>query len=120
MFKIKKANLDPYISALIVIFAINVYLKWRFFYGLVMADDFSYGVYSYSMFRVPLPWDMSMDFRALRFSLLLPVALLFKIFSPTEFVAVLYPLTASFGTIFVVYLIGRSFMVPELEYLLLL
>ena len=40
MFKIKKANLDPYISALIVIFAINVYLKWRFFYGLVMADDF--------------------------------------------------------------------------------
>ena len=113
MFKIKKIKLDPYISALIVIFVINAYLKWRFFYGLVMADDFSYGVYSYSMFRVPLPWDMSLDFRALRFSLLLPVALLFKIFSPTEFVAVLYPLAASVGTIFVVYLIGRKLYGPK-------
>ena len=97
MLKIKKADFNPYILALIAIFAINVFFKWHFFSGLVMADDFSYGVYSYSLFRLPLPWNMDMDFRALRFTLLLPVAILFRFLPPTEFVAVLYPMILSFG-----------------------
>ena len=109
----KNPRLNPYTFALIVILAVSAYLKWRFFYGLVMADDFSYGVYSFKMFRDPLPWDMSMDFRTLRLTLLLPVAVLFKIFPPTEFVSVLYPMAASFGTIIVVYLAGKKLSGPK-------
>ncbi|MFC1552201.1 ArnT family glycosyltransferase [Candidatus Latescibacterota bacterium] len=98
---------NPYSIALLVILMINALLKWRFFSGLALADDFSYGVYSYSMFRLPLPWDMTMDFRVLRVTLLLPVVLLFRFLPPIEFVAVLYPLLISFGSIILVYLIGR-------------
>ncbi|MFC1542231.1 ArnT family glycosyltransferase [Candidatus Latescibacterota bacterium] len=113
MLKLKNPRLNPYTFALIVIFAISAYLKWRFFYGLVMSDDFSYGVYAYRLFREPLPWDMNMDFRTLRFSLLLPVAVLYRIVSPSEFVTVLYPIVASFGTILMVYLIGKKLVGPN-------
>ena len=51
---------DPYMIALLVIIAVNVILKWRFFIGLSEADDFSYGVYSYSMFRLPMSWDITL------------------------------------------------------------
>jgi len=112
MLRIKKTGFNQYTLALIVIFAINGFFKWYFFSGLVMADDFSYGVYSYSLFRLPLPWNMDMDFRVLRFALLLPVALLFRFLPPTEFVAVLYPMILSFGAILLGYLIGRKLYGP--------
>lgn len=95
-------------GVLLAILALNALLKFRFFSGLTQADDFSYGVYSYSFFRLPLPWDMTLDFRALRLSLLLPVALLFRVLPPTEFVAVLYPTLASLGMVVLVFLIGRK------------
>jgi len=112
MLKIKETAFNQYTLALIVIFAINGFFKWHFFSGLVMADDFSYGVYSYSLFRLPLPWNMDMDFRTLRFALLLPVALLFRFLPPTEFVAVLYPMILSFGSILLGYLIGKKLYGP--------
>ncbi|MFC1574425.1 glycosyltransferase family 39 protein, partial [Candidatus Latescibacterota bacterium] len=108
--RIKKP--DRYVLALLVIIAINIVLKWQFFCGLVQADDFSYGVYSYTMFRDIWPWSEDMDFRMLRFGFMLPAALLFKIFPPTEFVAVLYPMMASFGTIVLVYVIGKLLFGP--------
>ncbi|HDY89105.1 MAG TPA: hypothetical protein ENH82_13450 [bacterium] len=95
-------------AILCFILIINALLKWRFFCGLNQADDFQYGVYSYTMFRLPLPWDMSMDFRALRLALLLPVNLLFRFISPNSIVPILYPLLISFGTVFMVYIIGRK------------
>ncbi|HUT63144.1 MAG TPA: hypothetical protein VMZ04_04220, partial [Anaerolineae bacterium] len=105
----KKTNfINPYNAALIFIFILNAFLKWRFFCGLVQADDFSYGVYSFTMFRLPLPWDMSMDFRVLRLALLMPVAFLFLFLPPGELTAVLYPLAVSFGTVLMVYLISRK------------
>ncbi|MQY78512.1 MAG: hypothetical protein GH151_04845 [Bacteroidetes bacterium] len=112
MIAINKKNFDPYIITLILIFVINALIKWRFFNGLVMADDFTYGLYSYSLLRIPLPWNMDMDFRALRFTLLLPVAVLFRFLPPIEFVAVLYPLLLSFGTLLLVFLIGRKLYGP--------
>jgi hypothetical protein len=104
---------DYTLWALLVILLVNALLKWRFFCGLCQADDFSYGVYSFSFFRLPLPWDMTMDFRALRLSLLLPVSFLFRIFGPSEFAAVLYPMLLSFGTIVFIYLIGRKLYGPH-------
>ncbi len=104
--------LDPYLWALLGILFLNALLKWHFFSGLTQADDFSYGVYSFSFFKLPLPWDLTMDFRALRLAMLLPVALLFRILPPTEFVAVLWPMTASFGIIVLVFLIGRKLHGP--------
>lgn len=98
---------DPYTIILVSIIVVNALLKWSFFCGLNQADDFSYGMYAYSLFRVPMSWDMQMDFRILRMTLLLPVSFLFRVFSPTEFVAVVYPMILSFGTIVLVYLIGR-------------
>ncbi len=113
MLRLKKSRVNPYAVVLVCILAINAYLKWKYFYGLVMADDFSYGVYAFRLFRQGLPWDMSMDFRTLRLTLLLPVAVLFKLFPPNEFVAVIYPMTASFGTIILVYLIGKKLVSPK-------
>jgi hypothetical protein len=108
-----KKSIDYMLWALILIILINVLLKWRFFCGLCQADDFSYAVYSYSFFRLPLPWDLSMDFRALRLSLLLPVSLIFRILGPSEFAAVLYPMLASTGTLILTYLIGKKFYGPN-------
>lgn len=108
-----KKSIDYTLWALFFILIINALLKWRFFCGLCQADDFSYGVYSYSFFRLPLPWDLSMDFRALRLSLLLPVSLLFRIFGPSEFTTVLYPMFLSFGTVVLVYLIGKKLYGPH-------
>lgn len=105
-------TVDRCLWALLGIFVLNVLLKWHFFSGLTQADDYSYGVYSYSFFRLPLPWDMTMDFRALRLALLLPVSLLFTFLPPNEFVAVLWPMTASFGIIALVFLIGRKLYGP--------
>ncbi|MCD6307373.1 MAG: glycosyltransferase family 39 protein [Candidatus Latescibacteria bacterium] len=104
----KAAYRDPYLAALLLILALNAVLKWRFFSGLCEADDFSYGVYAYSFGRIPLPWDMSMDFRVLRVTLLMPVALLFRFLPPVETVAVLYPMLVSFGTVALAFLIGRK------------
>lgn len=103
---------DPYLWALLGILFLNAVLKWHFFSGLTQADDFSYGVYSFSFFKLPLPWDMTMDFRSLRLALLLPVTLLFRFLPPTEFVAVLWPMFASFGIIVLVFLIGRKLHGP--------
>ncbi|MHB9027139.1 MAG: ArnT family glycosyltransferase [Candidatus Latescibacterota bacterium] len=105
---VSKRRIDPSWWMLLGILALNALLKWRFFSGLTQADDFSYGVYSFSLFRLPLPWDMTLDFRALRLALLLPVGLLFRALPPGEFVAVLYPMLASFGMIALVFLIGRK------------
>ena len=102
-----KKRLDPAYGVLAAILAVNLFLKIRFFSGLCQADDFSYGVYAFSFFRLPLPWDMTVDFRALRLSLLLPVSLIFRVLPPGEFTAVLYPTLASFGTVVLVFLIGR-------------
>jgi len=90
------------------ILAVNLLLKVRFFSGLTQADDFAYGVYAFSFFRIPLPWDMTLDFRALRLALLLPVSFLFRLVPPGEIAAVLYPTVASFGTVVLVFLIGRK------------
>ena len=97
----------PPLAILGAVLVLNVLLKWRFFCGLVQADDMSYGVYAFSLFRLPMSWEMDMDFRSLRLALLLPVALLFRILPTTELVAVLYPMALSFGTIVLVWLIGR-------------
>ncbi len=105
---VQKRNIYHSWWVLTGILALNALLKWRFFSGLSQADDFSYGVYGYSLFRLPLPWDMTMDFRVLRLSLLLPVNLLFRVLPTTEFVAVLYPMLASFGMIALIFLIGRK------------
>ncbi len=103
-----KRRVDVSVWLLLGIIALNAALKWRFFSGLTQADDFSYGVYSYTFFRLPLPWDMTMDFRALRLALLLPVSLVFRLLPPSEFAAVLYPMLASFAMIPLVFLIGRK------------
>ena len=104
----KPTKIDPYSAVLLLILALNAVLKWRYFCGLVAADDFSYSVYSYSMFRLPMSWDMSMDFRVLRLALLLPVTFLFRFLPPVDFVAVLYPMAVSFGSVVLVYLIGKK------------
>ena len=106
--KLKNIIFDKYVIALALIFVLNAFFKWRYFSGLVMADDFSYGVYSYRLFRVPLPWDMNIDFRMFRLSFLIPVSILYKFLPPTEFTAVLYPMALSFGTVLMVYLIGKK------------
>jgi len=108
VLKTSKQGERPYIIALALILVLNAVLKRRFFCGLVEADDFSYAVYSFSMFRIPMSWDMSMDFRVLRLALLLPVAFLFRFLPPAEVVAVLYPMAVSFGSIVLVYLIGKK------------
>ena len=100
-------RLDPAYGVLAAILAVNLLLKIRFFSGLTQADDFSYGVYAYSFFRLPLPWDMTVDFRAFRLALLLPVSLIFRVLPPGELTAVLYPTLASFGIVALVFLIGR-------------
>ena len=41
------------VAILGAILVLNALLKWQFFCGLVQADDFSYGVYSFSMFPSP-------------------------------------------------------------------
>ena len=112
MRDLSKKVIQPELVMLIVAILVSAIFKSLYFNGLVMADDFSYGVYSFSLFREPLPWDMSIDFRALRFSLLLPVALLYKILPPTEVVSVLYPLVLSFGVIVIVNNIGRKLAGP--------
>jgi len=94
--------------ALGLILLINAALKWKFFCGLVEADDFSYALYSFSLYRIPMPWDMSMDFRVLRLAFIFPVAMLFRFLPPTELVAVIFPMAASFGTIVMVFLIGKK------------
>ncbi|HDY86964.1 MAG TPA: hypothetical protein ENH82_02480 [bacterium] len=109
---VKKDLFNKYVIALILIFILNAFLKWRFFCGLVMADDFSYGVYAYRLFRIPLPWDMSIDFRMLRFSFLVPVSILYKFLPTVELTAVLFPMALSFGTVFLVYLIGKKLYGP--------
>ena len=109
---IRKRKPDRYVPALLVVIVINIMLKWQFFCGLVQADDFSYGVYSYTMFRDIWPWSEDMDFRMLRFGLLLPPALFFRIFPLTEFIAVLFPMIASVGTIILVFFIGRLLFGP--------
>ncbi len=103
----KRLQSVPPAAWLAAILVLNALLKWRFFTGLSQADDFSYGVYAFSLFRMPLTWDMAMDFRVLRWALLFPVALLFRIVPPTVVTAVLYPLALSFGTVVLVYLIGK-------------
>lgn len=100
-------RIDPSWWVLAGIFAVNAILKVVYFSGLCQADDFSYGVYAYSFFRLPLPWDMTLDFRALRLALLLPVSVLFRIMGTSEFAAVLYPTIVSFGTLLLVFAIGR-------------
>ena len=107
MMKQAKRKYDPYIVALAIILAVNAILKWRFFTGLVQADDFSYGVYSFTMFRDVWPWSTDMDFRMLRLGLMLPVRMIFTVLPPTEFVAVLYPMAVSFATIVFTFLVGR-------------
>jgi len=102
-----------YYYALFAILALSIVLKWRFFCGLVQADDFSYGVYSYTMFRGIWPWNGEMDFRILRFGLMLPVSLIFGILPPNEVTAVLFPAAASLGTIVLVFLIGRRLYGPN-------
>ncbi|MBN1294527.1 MAG: glycosyltransferase family 39 protein [Candidatus Latescibacteria bacterium] len=104
----QKFKNDPYLIALLGIILVNVVLKWQFFCGLVQADDFSYGVYSYTLFKGIWPWNMDMDFRMLRFGLMLPVRLVFFMLPPVEFAAVLYPMAASIGTIIMVYFIGNK------------
>ncbi|MFC1606825.1 ArnT family glycosyltransferase [Candidatus Latescibacterota bacterium] len=113
MLKRKNRITDPYLVALAVILAVNALLKWRFFTGLVQADDFSYGVYSYTMFRDIWPWSTDMDFRMLRLGLMLPVRMIFAVLPPTEFVAVLYPMAVSFATIVFTFLIGRRLYGPN-------
>ena len=108
-----KNRLDPYTGILLAIIAVNAFLKWRFFCGLVQADDFSYGVYSYTMFKGIWPWNMDMDFRMLRMGLMFPVSMVFMILPPTEFSAVLFPMLASFGTLVMVYLIGKKLYGPN-------
>ena len=108
----KWKTIDHYLWALFGILLLNALLKWHFFSGLTQADDFSYGVYSFTFFKLPLPWDLTMDFRALRLAMLLPVAFLFRVLPPTEFVAVLWPMFASFGIIALVFLIGRKLHGP--------
>lgn len=108
MDRLKTRIIGRYEYALFAILILNALLKWRFFSGLVAADDFSYAVYAYSMWRIPMPWDLTMDFRVLRLALILPVALLFRILPPTVFVTVAYPMAMSFGTVVLVYLIGRK------------
>ncbi len=106
MVNIRRRKIDHVLIVLAFIFIVNVLLKWRFYSGLVWADDFSYGVYAFRLFRVPLPWNMDVDFRMLRLTLMLPVSLIFRVLPPTEFTAVLYPMMLSFGTIYLVYRIG--------------
>jgi len=113
MKNITTHTIGRYEAALLVILLLNAVLKWRFFCGLVAADDFSYAVYAYSMWRIPMPWDMTMDFRVLRLALIMPVALLFRILPPTVLVTVAYPMAASFGTIVLVYLIGKKLYGPN-------
>ncbi len=96
------------IMALLIILILNIALKWRFFCGLVEADDFSYGVYAFSLFKIPLTWDMNMDFRVLRLSFILPVASLFRILPATELTAVLMPFAASVGTVVLAFFIARK------------
>jgi len=100
-------RIDPAWWVLAGIVAVNAILKAVYFSGLCQADDFSYGVYAQSFFRLPLPWDATLDFRALRLALLLPVSVLFRILGTSEFAAVLYPTVASFGTLLLVFAIGR-------------
>ncbi len=100
-------RIDPAWWILAGIVAVNAFLKVLYFSGLCQADDFSYGVYAYSFFRLPLPWDQTLDFRALRLALLLPVSFLFRILGTNELVAVLYPTVVSFGTLLLVFSIGR-------------
>lgn len=107
MVKGAKGRVDPYVVALLLIIAVNMLLKWRFFCGLVQADDFSYGVYSYTLFRLPWPWGEDMDFRMLRFGLMAPLSLLFTIFPPTEVTAVMYSFIASTASVVLTWLIGK-------------
>ncbi len=112
MPELRKKVFQPELVMLVFAILVSAFFKSLYFNGLVMADDFSYGVYAFSLFREPLPWDMSLDFRALRFSLLLPVAVLYRFFPPTEVVSVLYPLLLSFGAIVVVFGIARKLAGP--------
>ncbi|MCE5251539.1 glycosyltransferase family 39 protein [bacterium] len=107
----KKINV--YGAALMVILVINALLKWRFFAGLTQADDFSYGVYAYTMFRDIWPWNTDMDFRMLRLGLMFPVSIVFRILPPGEFAAVLFPMMASLGTVVLAYLIGKRLYGPN-------
>jgi len=102
-----------YTIALFVILLINLILKWRFFCGLNEADDFSYAVYAFSLGKIPIVWDMNVDFRVFRFSLIFPVFLLYKIFPPSELIAVIYPILISFGTIILIYHIGKRLYGPN-------
>ena len=104
----QKIKNDPYLIGLLGIILVNFVLKWQFFCSLVQADDFSYGVYSYTLFKGIWPWNMDMDFRMLRFGLMLPVRLVFYVLPPVEFAAVFYSMAASAGTIVLIYLIGSK------------
>lgn len=106
-------KIGPYEWALLAVLLLNAGLKWKYFCGLVAADDFSYAVYAYSMWRIPMHWDMTMDFRVLRLALILPVALLLRILPPVVPVVVAYPMAISFGTIIMVYLIGKKLSGPN-------
>ena len=99
---------DLWLTGLGIILLINLALKIVYFSGLSQADDFSYGVYSFTLFKGLWPWNMQIDFRMLRFGLMFPTALAFLALPPTEVSAVLFPTVISLGTVVLVFLIGRK------------
>lgn len=103
---------DPWLTGLGIVLLINLALKIVYFSGLSQADDFSYGVYSFTLFRGLWPWNMQIDFRMLRFGLMFPTALVFLVLPPTEVTAVLFPMLISLGTVTLVFVIGRRLYGP--------
>ena len=94
-------------SPLTVILAVALVLRLIFFTGMVRGDALNYAHAAYYLSRGV--FDLNAWEGMSRLGMFIPVAILYRLFGPGDFVTLLYPMISSLASIVFVYLIAKMF-----------
>ena len=94
-------------SPLTVVLAVALVLRLVFFTGMVRSDALNYAHAAYYLSREV--FDLNAWVGMSRLGVFIPVAILYSLFGPGDFVTLLYPMITSLASIVFVYLIAKMF-----------
>ena len=97
---------NPFHKVFAGIVCVYLILAAVYFMGLCQSDDFSYVGYAWNVGTERFAMNMDMDFRALRFPMILPTAFFIRILGIGEVQAVLTPILYTLGTMIIIYFLG--------------
>ncbi|MBI3160358.1 MAG: glycosyltransferase family 39 protein [Chloroflexi bacterium] len=100
------------LALLALVLATALFVRMQLFTGMVRGDDVHYAFAAYELSQGRTHFDVWEEGTA-RVGLYAPVALAYRLFGVSELSTVLFPLTASLGTVVLIFALGVMFSGPR-------